>query len=468
VTKYDFEIAIQSIQKSVHSEALLTRERAREDLETFGTQTLGTLMETVGATPYANPRRAEVDFKRVSKAVHGVLGRRYNPEKPFTSPEQAELINSVDGSQHVLGVIETGGGKSMAFFCAPFLFPESLFLVITPLVALKDDIRRRLLETSIKGGVWGEDEIDPHTAQLVIVSVDMAATDSFRQWITSEGIRKRLKRIFIDEVHKMTTDDKYRPAFTLLLNVCCPAVHITGLSGSLMARSIPKILDMLQIKDLALVDEIRRYTGRSNLKYLTRQIKEKDYLREIVELVQKASGKMGIEDRGIIFLDTKARTAAIAEALQCPQYTGDTSPSDRILYERKWRLGHKREDRWMAATGAFGQGVDYAHVRTVIHFNPQEFINFVQETARSGRDGEPAVCYCLYSKIPKPMTYRSIHEDYTGRTEMIAFLTTKQCLRLVFAPLDSIAHSCGALMGSKTQLCGNCEQKSVSVSVYYY
>ncbi|KAJ3871558.1 hypothetical protein F5051DRAFT_446066, partial [Lentinula edodes] len=176
-------------------------------------------IRSANAVPsYHNPRRASV-HPAARQALKAVLRRKYNPSTRFTSAKQAELVNSVPGSSlHVFGIIKTGGGKSLAFFGAPFLFPKKLFVVVSPVVALTQDLRRRLLETCINGGIWNEEPIDIHAAQLVLVSAaHKAGTDEFHNWITSEGV-------------------------------------------------------LLSLKDLTLVDEIRRYSGGPNLEYMVEKV----------------------------------------------------------------------------------------------------------------------------------------------------------------------------------------------------
>ncbi|KAJ3884025.1 hypothetical protein GG344DRAFT_71634, partial [Lentinula edodes] len=178
------------------------RATIRREIESMGIQILEQIRSANAVPSYHNPRRASV-HPAARQALKAVLRRKYNPSTRFTSAKQAELVNSVPGSSlHVFGIIKTGGGKSLAFFGAPFLFPKKLFVV---------DLRRRLLETCINGGIWNEEPIDIHAAQLVLVSAaHKAGTDEFHNWITSEGVRLRLKRIFIDEARKIATDQNFR------------------------------------------------------------------------------------------------------------------------------------------------------------------------------------------------------------------------------------------------------------------
>ncbi|KAG2110393.1 uncharacterized protein F5147DRAFT_652003 [Suillus discolor] len=101
-----------------------------------------------------------------------------NPNPSFTSSYQAEPMQSCLTNEHVLCVMPTGSGKSLAFFAAPLIHPRALFIVITPLVALTEDMAQWLATTHIEGGQY------PHiqnilTAQIMIVSAHQAGTDDF-------------------------------------------------------------------------------------------------------------------------------------------------------------------------------------------------------------------------------------------------------------------------------------------------
>lgn len=369
----------------------------------------------------------------------------------WSCPEQALLVNSVGSSCHVIGVLPTGAGKSVAFFGAPILLPSRLFIVISPLVALTADLRRRLQELSIIGGVFGSDDLDPSTAQLCLVSAHIAGTDRFDKWVRSKSVTERLCRIFIDEAHKILTDDKFRPCFKLFYRLTGVGVPITFLSGSLMPRSVPDLLKKMKIEELNIVDEIRCYTGRPNLGYLLedRLSSEDLILPRILELVRTSEASFKVDDRGIIYVSRVALAHEIAEALNCPKYIGSMDTAARDEAFESWRQG--LASKWIVATEAFGQGVDFAHVRITIHENPSSLVNWYQECGRAGRDRLPAFCHTLWTRLPSVPP--ASDPDHRGQMEMGALLQTTNCIRLSCASLDRDAFSCNAIDG---ELCSNC------------
>ncbi|KAJ3795477.1 hypothetical protein GGU11DRAFT_758305 [Lentinula aff. detonsa] len=119
-------------------------------------------------------------------------------------------------------------------------------------------------------------------------------------------------------------------------------------------------------------------------------------------------------------------------------YTGELTSSERAAATKRWKDGLQSQDQWMIATEAFGQGVDYPHVRCTIHENPKALLNWVQETGRAGRDRGTAICYTVWSELPWPIRKGDL--DHQGRMEM-----------------HRVAHSCVSLDG---ELCSNCERSA--------
>ncbi|KAJ8085325.1 hypothetical protein PM082_004121 [Marasmius tenuissimus] len=431
----------------------------RSELETFGTQLIHTLTPA-GKIPTLVACSPPSVHPRILQALGQILRRSGSSPLRFISPEQAELINSTGSSSHVLGVIETGGGNSLAFFEATGLFPDRLFLVISPLNALTNDLERRLLQFGIQGGVYSSPDLDFHSAQLILVSAHIAGTQQFSDWIETSAVKDRLQRVFIDECHKVVTDQTYRRCFTLFWYLTKAAVPIIFLTATIMPRSIPFLLDTMMISDLSLVEEIRRYTGRPNLKYEVEEINGDNYVEEVKSRVDALKGRLEKDERGLIFTRTIIQAETVATTLGIPHYVSvmDSDPvENRRLKdeaEKRWRGGGRHEDTWMSATQASGNGIDYSKVRYIFLLDPTDILEFPQEMGRAGRDGLPSRCVTLWWRLPTLPKDPSI-VDHEGRIEMREFLQTRDCLRLSFACLDRESHSCVALNG---ELCSNCEQ----------
>lgn len=146
-----FEEKLKSfVQTELHNQHEMT-EASTKHLYEAGTMALLNQMRQVNDIPvYCNPRR-RVTQPSVYKVLKSVLGCKASGG--FTCPEQADLVSSVGSPFHVFGVLPTGAGKSLAFFGAPYLLPDNLFIVINPLIALTADLEHRLRDTGISGGV---------------------------------------------------------------------------------------------------------------------------------------------------------------------------------------------------------------------------------------------------------------------------------------------------------------------------
>ncbi|KAE9386678.1 hypothetical protein BT96DRAFT_513503 [Gymnopus androsaceus JB14] len=295
--------------------------------------------------------------------------------------------------------------------------------------------------------------------RYLLVSARKAGTDEFMDWVTCGTIRQRLMRIFIDEAHKILVDESFHPCFKLFYHLTSTSVPITFLSATLMPRSIPYLLEQMQIHDPTIVDEIRHYTGRKNLKYLMEKIDDDtDILPRIESLVNGQGVQLEGKERGIIFCQMIDDVNALCETLKSPVYHGDLDNEARDKATEVWRKGKSFSDRWMLCTHdqAFGQDINYPHVRITIHKNPRELINWVQETGQAGRDNIPAVCHTFWSALPH--TLAPSNPDHSGREEMRRLLRSSECLRLGFAALDRETWSCAALDG---ELCSNCEKAAL-------
>jgi superfamily II DNA helicase RecQ len=384
----------------------------------------------------------------------------YGQTPRFTCPQQAEAIQSCTSDSHVLVVMPTGSGKSLAFFAAPLLMPDRMFIVVTPLVALTNDMARRLAATRIHGGKWSS-AIDPFTVQLVLVSAHQAGTMAFFSWAKANA--KRIHRIFIDEAHHIITSDSYRDCFKLFTLITELGKPITFLTATLFERSVIKLCECMRI-DPALLIQIRSSTARSNIKiHVTQCIDFETVIDKIKQLFR--SIELLPTERGLIFCTTIANCKIVAAALGIDYYVAtlkkqeDENMQERARLEAQWRDGVLPPHRWMVATLCFGQGIDFAGVRYVIHAEVRNLLTYAQEIGRAGRDGKTAYAHLFYTHPPM-LTDMPLHRDHEGYREMIEFLESSQCRRLTLGKLDLVAFSCASL---SAELCDQCE---ATVSVF--
>ncbi|KAG2740332.1 P-loop containing nucleoside triphosphate hydrolase protein [Suillus brevipes Sb2] len=394
-------------------------------------------------------------------SVHPNLIERLRPLFPgqpspsFTSAQQAEVVQSCLTGDHVVCVMPTGSGKSLAFFAAPILIPDSLFIVVTPLVALTEDLARRLSSTTIPGGQYHHVR-DVLSAQIIIVSAHQAGTDDFYRWANS--ISYRLKRVFIDEAHHVFTSDDYRPCFKLFHLITRLKKPITFLTATMAPLSLSRLCAEMAIPP-SMVRVIRAPLHRPNIHYSVIKTSGKEVIQRFTDIFRSTT--LNANDRGIIYCTRIDLIKELSQALDIPYYTSkvdDSLDESANTQEKKqrfqaWRDGSTPKHRWMIATLCFGEGIDFPGVRVVIHLEVNNMLRFMQETGRLGRDGLPSSSVLIYSKLP--MYGEPQRDEHLGVLPMREFLQTEGCRRLTFQHFDPDAHSCSSITG--TLLCDNCQ-----------
>lgn len=409
------------------------------------------------------PRPQLTTVQKLSIVVHPSLSRCLAVVVPgstaFTRPEQAELVQSVFTGDHVLAVMPTGSGKSMAFFGAASLCPESMFVVITPLVALTHDLVARLKKTNMAGGLWQELQSDRsfrctrdfHHMQLVIVSAHEAGTNDFVSWVISW--KNRIKRIFFDEAHQIYTSHTFRPCFTHFQSLTRVGIPMTFLSATVYPHSVPRLCESMAM-DISLLREIRTCTARPNIRYSAL------HTDDVVGTICSEVTELDIRDRGIIYSTTIAMCQTIADLIGCDYFI--SAIHDDVLenaavkkaIEARWRQGKDPRHRWLSATTSFGQGIDCACVRKVYIAEVWNALEIAQQGGRAGRDGRAAECRVVWSELPR---FKNEDDDgHLGVQDAHDFLQTKTCRRLVLGRFDEQAHSCASIPGAI--LCDCCEK----------
>ena len=379
------------------------------------------------------------------------------PMPRFSSPQQAEAVQTNVTDRHVLYIAATGSGKSLTFLSAPLIYPEKMFIVVTPLVALTDDLARRLAATSITGGKWQDvRRRDPFHARLVLVSAHEAGHYDFIRWAKSH--QTRIGRIFIDEAHHLITAHTYRDCFKLFELITGLAIPVTFLSATIFPKSVPALCQAMRI-DPALLHVIRTHTTRPNIRYTRTKSESTEEMMDKLDALFR-SISLSEEERGLIFCTKISNCQVVAERLGISYYVANIIQDDPVAnlevrkrLDQQWRDGRTISDRWMVATLCFGQGINVDHVRWVIHVEVSNFMNYVQETGRAGRDGLPARAHLFYTHLP-PLKFIRDPLDHGGVRDMRHFLEAACCRRLsLHTPTDGTAHSCAALTG----LCDWCD-----------
>lgn len=316
-------------------------------------------------------------------------------------PLQEPIITHVTAGKDTVALLPTGGGKSICFQ-VPGLMMEGITIVISPLIALMQDQVKQLNDRGIGAlaitSALKESEIDAafdrciytDEIQFLYVSPERLATQ-----MAEVRIKKmKLALIAVDEAHCISEwGYDFRPSYLNIskLRDWHPEVPIIALTASATKAAVEDIQQKLELKKGKKL--FFSSFQRSNLAYFIHW--EEDKLGTIERIAAKQGGS------GIIYTRSRKGTERISNALNkrgfvCDFYHAGLSNEERQLKQESWTSG---ETPVIAATNAFGMGIDKPDVRFVVHLDiPDTLENYYQEAGRAGRDGNKAYGICLLTK----------------------------------------------------------------------
>ncbi|HPS14035.1 MAG TPA: RecQ family ATP-dependent DNA helicase, partial [Prolixibacteraceae bacterium] len=302
---------------------------------------------------------------------------------PSFRPLQEEIIRSVAEGNDTLGLMPTGGGKSITFQVYS-LSVEGICLVITPLIALMKD----QVENLKKRGIKALAIYSGMTREEIKVALDNATWGDYKflylspERIATERFRDRLQNmkinlIAVDEAHCISQwGYDFRPSYLKIaeLRSFFPDVRIMALTATATAKVVEDIQEKLLFPKK---NVLKKSFRRENLIYKVRE--EEDKMGYMIRTIQKSKGS------GIIYTRSRTKTREIAEQLQknnisANYYHAGLSAETRHLRQDEWLSG---KCRIMVATNAFGMGIDKSDVRFVIHVDAPDSVEaYFQEAGR--------------------------------------------------------------------------------------
>jgi ATP-dependent DNA helicase RecQ len=345
-------------------------------------------------------------FEKISTAINAVKSqldilKKYWGFDSFRGV-QSEIVKSISDRKDTLGLMPTGGGKSITFQ-VPALVADGLCLVISPLIALMNDQVARLSELGIKaqamhsGMSYQENMVTLDNAvygayKLLYVSPERIATDIFREKVK----QMRISFITVDEAHCISQwGHDFRPSYLGIarLREILPGIPVLALT----ATATPEVVTDIQLQ-LAFVsgNVIQGTFTRNNLVYFVRESESK--IADLAKIVESIRGT------GIIYMRSRKKTRDIAEQLRregvnADFYHAGLSFEKRKIRQLKWSNG---ETRIIVATNAFGMGIDKPDVRFVVHLDlPDSPEAYFQEAGRAGRDGKKAFAVLMVNRYDR-------------------------------------------------------------------
>lgn len=330
---------------------------------------------------------------------------------------QEEIIESIGKGHDTLGLMPTGGGKSITFQ-VPALAQPGLCLVITPLIALMKDQVRNLRDRGIKAlavysGMTREEIVVAlencifGDYKFLYISPERLDTDIFRAKLRN----MKINMITVDESHCISQwGYDFRPAYLKISEIreLLPTVPVLALT----ATATPEVVKDIQTK-LGFREDSRIFRmsfERKNLAYIVRNTESKQ--EELLHILNSVSGS------AIVYTRNRKRTREVAELLVNNEitatfYHAGLNNDVKDQRQKSWLSG---ESRVMVATNAFGMGIDKPDVRLVIHVDlPDSPEAYFQEAGRAGRDGQKAYAVLLYAKSDKATLSKRITDTFPDK-----------------------------------------------------
>ncbi len=329
---------------------------------------------------------------------------------------QREIIESIGSGHDTLGLMPTGGGKSITFQ-VPALAMEGVCIVITPLIALmKDQVhhlrQRGIMAAAIYSGMQHDDIIRIlencilGSTKLLYVSPERLGSGLFQTKLR----HMKVSFITVDEAHCISQwGYDFRPSYLQIAEIrrICPDVPVLALTATATPKVVEDICDKLTLSTPHTFNIFRMSFERKNLTYLVSHAMDKR-----TELIQLLNGEKGA---AIVYVRSRRHAREVAElltetGLSATFYHAGLEHAVKDQRQRDWQ--HDRV-RIMVATNAFGMGIDKPDVRIVAHYDcPDSIEAYFQEAGRAGRDGHPSRAILLYNAADEPKLRKRISDTF--------------------------------------------------------
>lgn len=332
---------------------------------------------------------------------------------PAFRPLQEEIIHSVCAGKDTLGLMPTGGGKSITFQ-VPALAMEGICIVVTPLIALMkdqvDNLRRLGIKaTAVYSGMTRQEIITQlencifGDYKFLYVSPERLGTDIFRTKMQA----MKVCLLVIDESHCISQwGYDFRPSYLTIADIReqLPGIPVLALTATATPEVVDDIQERLHFKEK---NVFQKSFVRKNLSYIVRHTDDK--LNTLIYILGKVPGT------AIVYVRNRKRTKEVAILLQQAGISADfyhagLNREDKTLRQTRWK---QNECRVIVSTNAFGMGIDKPDVRLVVHLDmPGSLEEYYQEAGRAGRDEKRAYAVVLCSGVDTSKLKKRLTDEF--------------------------------------------------------
>ena len=343
---------------------------------------------------------------------------------PGFRPGQREIVDSVLAGQSTLAVLPTGGGKSVTYQL-PAMLLDGATLILSPLIALMKDQAENLPPAVAEHTTFINSSLDFSEVSRRIrmiasgrTKLVYAAPERLRQPPFLHALRQAgVSMVVVDEAHCISQwGHDFRPDYRAVgraVETLAPPVVL-----AVTATATPLVRDDIERQLGRRMHRIVRPTFRDNLHLSCLHVdNEKEKLAEVVRLCQQEKGTV------LVYCGTRDKCEEIARELERRRipagfYHAGLPANERASTQDRFMSG---EIRVMAATVAFGMGVDKSDIRALIHYHPSKTLeNYYQEAGRAGRDGQQSHCTLLMSRSDAAGARRFLKDNEIGIDDLKA------------------------------------------------
>lgn len=362
-----------------------------------------------------------------SEKYHSVL-QKYWGYSSFR-PLQEDIIDAAYRGLDVLGLMPTGGGKSITFQ-VPALCKEGTCLVVTPLIALMkdqvDNLRTKGIRAlTVYSGMSHNEILQAYDNcilgdyKFLYISPERLATELFLEKVR----RMNVSMLVVDESHCISQwGYDFRPSYLKIAeirSVLPPDVPVLALTATATPEVVEDIQNQLKFRQHLVY---KKSFARKNIAYVVR--KTDDKVGQMLHILNSVPGT------SIVYVRNRKKTKEVADLLRNEGFSADhfhagLSQESKDKKQEAWKLG---ECRVIVATNAFGMGIDKPDVRTVIHLDlPDTLEAYFQEAGRAGRDEKTAYAILLYNNSDISKLKKRVSDNFPDREFIVQVYRELSC-----------------------------------------
>ncbi len=332
---------------------------------------------------------------------------------------QGDIIRSIAAGKDTLGLMPTGGGKSLTFQ-VPAMSMEGLCVVVTPLIALMKD----QVENLKKRGIAAAAIYSGMSYNAIMMTLDNAVFGAYKfLYVSPERLASAIFMekivqtvvcmIAVDESHCISQwGYDFRPSYLRIADIreLLPDVPVLALT----ATATPEVVEDIQKQLLFKKPNVfQKSFHRSNLAYVVRTVENKD--ENLLKILNNVPGT------SVVYVRNRKKTKEVADFLNqngipAENFHAGLKNDTKDAKQKRWMSG---ETRVIVSTNAFGMGIDKAEVRTVVHMDlPDSLEAYFQEAGRAGRDEQKAYAVLLYNNSDATKMNKRVADTFPGK-EMV-------------------------------------------------